>query len=483
MKFFMKIFLFHIFLSLICSYIEDDVVYSLPDYDYKGLFYSGYLSSSKVKQFHYVFHESDKNPERKPLLLWLNGGPGCSSLSGWASEHGPMNIDKNGKFHMNEYSWHIVANTLYIESPGGVGFSYIDSDMKYDKIINDDITAEDNLNALIDFFKKFPSYKNNDFYISGESYAGIYIPMLSYKIIQYNKGVVESKKINLKGILIGNGVVDWSVDMNKATYDFAFSHHLTSYENRMEVNKYCLIDYDEEKCNESLKEINSWLEGVNVYDILRECELPTTETGDRDYFSNYYLSNSWAFPDLKKKQDELKEKLEKMKLNPDQNKNNSNNIKNKKKLTMTPPCYDDKAMSEYFNRNDVKEALHVNKDLNWELCSSDIVQRYEMQAKGSLWAFPTILDSGIRILIYNGDTDLKVPFPSNQAFIDKLNLEEIKPWTQWRAFGDKNNLAGYYVKYKGLTFCTIKGTGHMVPEWKPREAFYMLSKFLNNEDF
>ena len=82
MKFFMKIFLFHIFLTLIYSYIEDDAVYSLPDYDYKGLFYSGYLSSSKVKQFHYVFHESDKNPERKPLLLWLNGGPGCSSLSG-----------------------------------------------------------------------------------------------------------------------------------------------------------------------------------------------------------------------------------------------------------------------------------------------------------------------------------------------------------------------------------------------------------------
>ena len=78
---------------------------------------------------------------------------------------------------------------------------------------------------------------------------------------------------------------------------------------------------------------------------------------------------------------------------------------------------------------------------------------------------------------------MSVPFNGNQAWIDNLNLEVEKDWVQWRAFNDRNNVAGYYIKYKGLTFCTVKGTGHMVPEWKPKEAYYMFSKFLANEDF
>ena len=140
-------------------------------------------------------------------------------------------------------------------------------------------------------------------------------------------------------------------------------------------------------------------------------------------------------------------------------------------------------MHDYFNRPDVKNALHVNSDITWELCSSDVSARYDMQKKGSIWAYPTLIKSGIRILIYSGDTDMSVPFNGNQAWIDNLNLEVEKDWVQWRAFNDRNNVAGYYIKYKGLTFCTVKGTGHMVPEWKPKEAYYMISKFLANEDF
>ena len=210
-------------LKLSFSLIEADIVHSLPDYKYKGMFYSGYLLSNSVKYFHYILNEADFDSNEKPLVLWLNGGPGCSSLEGWAKENGPMRLNKEGKF-----------------SPGDVGFSYIDSQEIYEKEINDDITANDNLNALIDFFIKFPNYKGREFYIAGESYAGIYIPMLAYNIIMYNKKVVESKKINLKGILVGNGVVDFSIDSLNAKYDFLFTHHITSYENRIDFIKYCL---------------------------------------------------------------------------------------------------------------------------------------------------------------------------------------------------------------------------------------------------
>ena len=117
--------------------------------------------------------------EEKPLVLWLNGGHGCSSLDGWEMENGPMFLNKDGTYTINEYSWNKAANVLYIESPGDVGYSYIDSGLDDDIKVDDDIVAKNNLNAILSFFLKFPEYKNRDFYISGESYAGIYIPMLT----------------------------------------------------------------------------------------------------------------------------------------------------------------------------------------------------------------------------------------------------------------------------------------------------------------
>ena len=465
------------------SSVESDIVKSLPNYAYHGRLYSGYLSVSNTKQFHCMFNLAHEDWEHKPLVLWLNGGPGCSSLDGWSAENGPMQMDEKGNFVMNEYSWHRAANMLYIESPGDVGFSYIDSKLDYELEINDDIAAEDNFKALQDFFKKFPTFKGKDFYISGESYAGIYVPMLANKIILYNKDAISSNKINLKGILVGNGVADWNYDTNNAMIDFAFTHHLTSYEHRLEYNKFCILNYNQTKCDELVEKLNGWLKNINVYDYLQKCETPTNEYGDNDYFSSYYLKSPWAFPNLKQKQKEQKEKQEKIKILKHLNQNNILSEEQEKKLNLSPPCINDKPMVDYFNKPEVKAALHVNTNINWELCSSKVNERYKIQDKGSIWAYPNIIKAGIRVLIYNGDTDMSVPFNGNQAWIHNLGLEIEKPWQQWRAFDDMENVAGYYIKYKGLTFCTVKGTGHMVPQWKPKEAFYMFNKFLNGEDF
>ena len=473
MKFNYTILLFFILINITLEKAEDDIVTSLPDYSYKGRLYSGYLKAGSVKQFHYMFNLAHEDPDHKPLVLWFNGGPGCSSLDGWSSEHGPMQMDENGNYQMNEYSWHRAANMLYIESPGDVGYSYIDSKLDYELQINDDIASQDNLNALLDFFKKFPSFKGRDFYISGESYAGIYVPTLAYRVIMYNKGVAESNKINLKGILVGNGVADWDYDTTNAMIDFAFTHHLSSYELRLNYNKYCIMDFDKENCTEVINELDSLLENINIYDYLRECEVPTTEDGQINYYSNYFLKAPWAFKNLKKKQEMMKMKS---KLFFDENKTED------KKLKLSPPCINDEPMVNYFNREDVKIALHVKTDINWELCSLAVNQRYVVQDKGSIWTYPTIISSGIRVLIFSGDTDMAVPFNGNQAWISNLKLEIEKPWRQWRAFGDPDNVSGYVINYKGLTFCTIKGTGHMAPQWKPKEAYYMFSKFLNGED-
>ena len=232
----------------------------------------------------------------------------------------------------------------------------------------------------------------------------------------YNKGVSESNKINLKGILVGNGVADWDYDTTNAMLDFAFTHHITSYESRLEFNKYCIMEFDYSECERIVYEIEDWLENINIYDYLRECETPTTEDGEINYFSSYFLKAPWAFKHLKEKQEMMKNKKP--------NKNiNKNNIKER----INPPCMDDTNMYNYFNRDDVKSALHVKMDKEWELCSYDINTRYERLDKGSIWTYPTIISSGIRVLIFNGDTDMSVPYNGNQAWIKNLKLEIEKP--------------------------------------------------------
>ena len=445
------------------SLIDADEVKSIPDYSYKGKLYSGYLDVSDVKKFHYMFNYAHEDYENKPLVLWLNGGPGCSSLDGWANEHGPMQLDEEGKFKLNEYSWNRVANMIYLESPGDVGFSYIDSKLEQDLFIDDKIAAEDNLKALINFFEKFPSMKNKDFYISGESYGGIYVPMLAYNIIEYNKNKVESEKIKLKGILVGNGVTDWNYDATISTYDFIFTHHLTSYENRLDYNKYCLMNetYNSQKCDEIINIIEKDINGINIYDYLRECKTPQNLKSESYSNSKYYQYALWFFNRKKKNNLDLEEEEDES----------------------TTPCFDDTNIQNYFNRKDVQSALHVTAKSTWYVCSGVVSNRYKILPEGSIWTYPTLIKEGIRILIYSGDTDIVVPYNGNQAWIKDLKLEVEEPWRQWRAFNDMNNVSGYIVKYKGLTFCTIKGTGHMAPMWKPKESFYMFQKFINEEDF
>ena len=74
-----------------------------------------------------MFNIAIEDLGNKPLVLWLNGGPGCSSLDGRSNGHGPILLDKNGTFKLNNYTWIKAANMIYLESLGNVGFSLINS--------------------------------------------------------------------------------------------------------------------------------------------------------------------------------------------------------------------------------------------------------------------------------------------------------------------------------------------------------------------
>ena len=148
---------------------------------YEEEIYSGYLKTKREgDELFYMYIPAINNPHIAPIMLWLNGGPGCSSLFGLLAEVGPVTSDNyEGKFKINPYSWNKDVNLLVIEQPAGVGFSKI-YDPKFE--YNDDIMGENLLFAIKDFLAEY-SMKNREFYVSGESYAGVYIPTLATLLI------------------------------------------------------------------------------------------------------------------------------------------------------------------------------------------------------------------------------------------------------------------------------------------------------------
>jgi len=221
--------------AVVAAAPEADRVTSLPDMATFDTYpvYSGYLDiPNTTKMLHYMFVESQKSPSTDPVLIWFNGGPGCSSMLGWAQEHGPYVMDSGETtFHKNEWSWNTAANVLYIESPAGVGYSYCGN--KADCTFNDDTSAQDNLTAVLAWYEKFPEFKANDLYISGESYAGIYVPYLTNQIDQYNTanaGNASVFKPNLKGFAVGNRVTNLFFDSQNAWVEMGYWHSLYSEE-------------------------------------------------------------------------------------------------------------------------------------------------------------------------------------------------------------------------------------------------------------
>ena len=123
------------------------------------------------KHFFFWYFESQNDPTNDPLLLWLTGGPGGSSMLGMLQEIGPCLINEygNGTMH-NKYGWNANANLLFIDQPAGVGFSYLDKD---EPVPSNSFTAAADLHLFLQMFvsKVFPNLLDRPFHISGESYA------------------------------------------------------------------------------------------------------------------------------------------------------------------------------------------------------------------------------------------------------------------------------------------------------------------------
>lgn len=423
----------------------DRVTY-LPgqNFDVGFAHYSGYVTVNEEsgRALFYWFIEAVEDPSSKPLVLWLNGGPGCSSIAyGEAEELGPFHIQKDGKtLYLNPHSWNKVANILFLDAPAGVGFSYSNTTSDY-LSTGDKRTAQDSLKFLLGWFERFPHYKEAEFYISGESYGGHYVPQLSQAIVRYNVAT-NKNTINLKGYMVGNALTDDFYD-HLGVFQFMWSSGLISDETYKLLNVFCDFDsfvHASDKCEKVL-------------------DIASNELGNIDPYS-IYTPSCTANSSLPNK---LLKRLMIGRLNE-----------------AYDPCTE-KHSVVYFNNPEVQQALHVNPQfapVKWDTCSDLLNSNWKDSSRSVHDIYRELMNVGLRIWMFSGDTDSVIPVTSTRYNIDALKLPTVKPWRAWY---DDGQVGGWTQEYKGLTFVVVRGAGHEVPLHRSKLSLTLIKSFLDGE--
>ena len=239
--------------------------------------YSGYLAVGEHKQLHYWLVEAENAPDSAPLVLWLNGGPGCSSLDGFIYEHGPFRTDPTDptKLVRFAHTWVQHAHMLYLEAPAGVGFSYSTDAADYQT--NDDQTASDSAEGMQAFFTAFPRYRKHAFFIAGESYAGVYVPTLAEAILSLvDRGTWEGAE--LKGIAVGNGCSGTEVGVcggQRWVYDTTYLIGTALVDPQLKAQIVAQCDFTaaapSTACAALIDQMSAAVGHVNLYNIYGEC--------------------------------------------------------------------------------------------------------------------------------------------------------------------------------------------------------------------
>uniref|UniRef100_A0A3Q1HS57 Carboxypeptidase vitellogenic like n=1 Tax=Acanthochromis polyacanthus TaxID=80966 RepID=A0A3Q1HS57_9TELE len=209
-------------------------------------------------------------------------------------EHGPYVVFKNLTVGLRDYAWTTRYSVLYIDNPVGTGFSFTDDDRGFAQ--NQDDVGRDLYSALTQFFQIFPEYQSNDFYATGESYAGKYVPAISYYIHKNNP--TAKVKINLKGMAIGDGLCDPEGMMGgygEFLYQIGLIDELQRQYAFQVTDVWCLLDLSKHKCqnfkecillNGDLVPYPSFFQNstgcTNYYNYLM-CREPE----DQEYFSQF----------------------------------------------------------------------------------------------------------------------------------------------------------------------------------------------------
>ncbi|XP_047982871.1 serine carboxypeptidase-like 18 isoform X2 [Salvia hispanica] len=429
-------FLLHFLVLLLVGFkpaASQSIVETLPGYDGALPFkletgYIGVGEDDEVQLFYY-FIESENDPARDPLLIWLSGGPCCSTLFGFFYEIGPLAFDFESfdgslpSLVLNPYSWTKVASIIFLDYPVGTGFSYSNTTRGYSS--SDTNSTQHNYSFLRKWLLAHPEFIKNRLYVTGVSYGGKIAPMLALQIAKGNEAGLEPI-MSLKGYSIGNPVTDEDADINER---IPYAHRVALISDKQfECTKLIYGDHIlEPKCQEITTPNQSGSRRFLLDDPIDFLSLSSrNELTCRDH--RYVTSNVWA------------------------------------------------------NDETVREALHIREGTvpDWSICNRHL--SYKKDIESVVEYHQNLSDRGFQALVYSGDHDMTMPYMATLKWIRKLNVSVYDEWRAWTVDGQ---VAGYTELYKSkikeayLMFATVKGAGHTAPSYKPRECFQMIERWLS----
>jgi len=422
--------------------------------------WSGYVTvdAANSRELFFIFTESQNDPQNDPLVFWYQGGPGCSGLGGFMTENGPFTVDEGTGLIQVSTSWNQIANVVWLEQPAGVGFSYSNNPNDYNT--NDTRSAHDNFAFLQGFLKLFPDFGNNQIWLTGESYGGVYIPSVAAQIMMHPSSQVFK---NFRGFMAGNPVIDCqSISVTQADIQFQlfYWHGLVSQSN--------YLAWTAENCrhhpnsNDCQAIFNSTLTQIGVIDqqlktrIMRATdpafELESVEDDDNlpsldpdDLYQDFCTDNGTL----------------------------SFAIDNEE----CSPIGD--RVQAYLNRQDVQTALGAHAPVagNWTECTDFI--NYTIAGNSMIPHYELVIKTkpGSAILVYSGDIDIAtVPFGRTIQCVTEIPRDS--PTSEWQPWFVNRATAGYWEQYDTYTFATVKGAGHEAPTYQPITSWNLFQRFL-----
>lgn len=380
----------------------------------------GLIPISDSDDMFYWLFPSRQDADKDPLLIWLSGGPGCSSELALFAENGPLLI-KNGEAVINPISWNNKANLVFIDQPIGTGFSKA----SITHIPRNENTVAEHFGIFLSgFYEKYPEFIGRPLFVSGESYAGHYIPYIAAYILN-NPDKFQNKGVNLQGIAIGNGWVD-PYNQYGAYSQFAYDNKLINAFAKQALDvgfSFCRILVENQVpvidmvvCNFLMQSVlgNPLDPRFNVYDIRRKCDVP-------------------------------------------------------------PLCYDFSEVDKYLNRADVRKELGVDGRA-WTACNqlvhTAMLLDFETNAAEDV---AEVLNKDLDVLIYNGDKDYICNWLGGSKWTDAVQWKYGK---EFASASTKEIPTGTYKYYENFFFYRIYEAGHMVPMDQPQAALDMINHFI-----
>lgn len=365
----------------------------------------------------------------------------------------------------NEYSWTKFANVLIYDSPPPVGYSFCGDDVGGDGYScgnwTDERTASAAHTFINNFFREFPQFSKHDLYLSGESYAGIYIPTLARAILQDTSSSVRNQ---LKGFAVGDGCVGKNVLCGgqrgpwfSILFFYGHGQFSTLLFNRI-VSTCGMTQLQngpitDSNCQDLLDQMNEEIGGYYSYNLYDTCGAENVLSTKKFDWREEPSRRSWGMiPSI----------------NP----------------TEGYPCGGTGAMLKWLNHSDVKSALNVPPGASFFLTDNGVGFNYELTEKNLMPFYRDVAqNTSLRVLVYNGDTDPGINSFVSQNWTVALGLSVEEKWRPWTLDG-KTRMGGYVTSYKGdFQFLTIRGSGHMVPEFKPVAAFEFMRDWIQGKSF